>query len=144
MAQPLTQGSGIRTSSTVQSAGIINGFGPGTTTKISKLFLEMDEVGVSGPITGGINSAYTFTITVTPDGATIPLHYTVDATDAAEQTLTSENSTIVATYTWTTPGVKTLTITVENDLGTVTETFEITISAPAAEFTGIYMPMLKK
>ena len=130
MAQPLAQGTGIRTSSTVQSSGIINGFGSGTTTKISKLFLKMAEVSVSGPITGDINSANVFTITVAPNGATVPLNYTVNATDAAEQTLTSENSTIVASYTWATPGVKTITVTVENDLGTVTETFQITISTP--------------
>jgi hypothetical protein len=47
-----------------------------------------------------VGSSYAFTATVTPSSATVPLNYTVLATDAEEQTLNnSESKSIVATYT---------------------------------------------
>ena len=138
LAQALAAGTGIRTSSTAQSSGVIPGFGAGTTTKTSKLFLAMQGVSINGPVTGEIGNAYQFTITVSPAGATTPLDYTIAATDAADQVVNNSQSTVlVGTYTWTQPGVKTITVTVENDLGSVTGTFQIAISDPRKEIAGV-------
>ncbi len=147
MAQPLAAGSGIRTSSTAQSAGIIGTYGAGTTTTISELYLGLSEVRISGPMTGEVGSSYSFSITVSPDNATVPLQYRVTATDKTEQMVSSDQKAVSATYSWTTPGVKIITITVENAVGSVTETHQITLSeAPNEEEAGagVYIPMLKR
>ncbi|MFN8444391.1 MAG: hypothetical protein U0175_26645 [Caldilineaceae bacterium] len=75
MTQTLPSGVGIRTSSTTQSAGVIGNYLAGTTTQFSKLYLPMSSVVISGPSTGSVGITYTFTITVSPVGATIPLSY---------------------------------------------------------------------
>jgi len=104
LTQTLPSGVGVRTSSTTQSAGVIGNYGAGTTTKLSKLYMPMESVTITGPTTGTIGTSYAFTITVNPAGATIPVDYAVNATDSTTQTLTSSSRAIVATYTWPTGG----------------------------------------
>ena len=144
LTQTLPSGVGIRTSSTTQAAGIIGNYGAGTTTKLSKLYMPMSSVTITGPVTGTIGVSYAFTITVNPAGATIPVDYTVAATDATTQTLTSNSRVIVATYAWPAAGLKTLAVTVKNELGTVNATHEIALTGSTAGASMLYLPIVQK
>lgn len=145
MTQTLPAGAGLRTSSTTQAANIISGFGAGTTTKFSKLYLPMNTLTVTGPLTGSVGISYTFAITVTPLGATTPFSYTVKASDVATQTLISTSPVLRASYTWVAPGVKTINVTVRNELGTLTAAHSIMLReevAPAPK--GVYLPLVQR
>ena len=56
----------------------------------------------------------------------------------------SESNVVLVTYTWPTVGVKTIEVTVTNDLGTVTTTFEITITPSGGDGTDVYLPMIRR
>lgn len=144
LTQTLPSGVGVRTSSTTQAAGVIGTYGAGTTTKLSKLYMPMESVTITGPVVGTIGMSYAFTITVNPAGATVPVDYAVGATDATTQTLTSSSRSILATYTWPTAGVKTLMVTVKNELGTVSATHQITLTSAASGASQLYLPIVRK
>lgn len=144
LTQTLPSGVGVRTSSTTQAAGIIGSYGAGTTTKVSKLYMPMDSVSITGPTTGTIGVSYAFTLTVNPASATIPVDYTVSATDATTQTLTSNSRVIVATYTWPAAGTKTLAVTVKNELGTVNATHQIVLTGGTTGTPTVYLPLVRK
>lgn len=144
LTQTLPSGVGVRTSSTSQAAGVIGSYGAGTTTRFSKLYLPIESVSITGPTTGTVGSSYAFTITVNPAGATIPVDYTIVATDATTQTLTSNSPVIVATYTWPAAGTKTLAVTVKNELGAVTATHQLVLTGETTGTPTIYLPLVGK
>ena len=144
LTQTLPSGVGLRTSSTTQAAGVIGSYGAGTTTRLSKLYLPMASVSITGPTTGTIGSSYAFTITINPAGATMPVDYTVVATDATTQTLTSNSPAIVATYSWPTAGTKRLAVTVQNELGTVKATHQLVLTGGTTGTPTIYLPLVRK
>lgn len=144
LTQTLPSGVGVRTSSTTQAAGIIGNYGAGTTTKLSKLYMPMESVSITGPTTGTVGVSYAFTITVNPAGATIPVDYTIKATDAATQTLTSNSRAIVATYTWPVAGAKTLAVTVKNELGTVSASHQIVLTGGSSGAPKLYLPLVRR
>jgi hypothetical protein len=152
LAQPLPADSGIRTSSTTPSSGIIPGFGAGTTTRVSKLFLPMQNVTISGPTTGEIGTDYPFTITVSPSVATAPFDYELTITGASAPLRSTGDSraAIVATLSWSQPGLKTIEVSVTNDLGTVTTSTQITLTdpsvpgIPAPGKPQLYLPLVQK
>ncbi len=145
LSQPLAPGFGLRTSSTSASAGVIGSFGAGTTTRLSKLYLPMSGVTITGPLTGTVGITQTFTITVSPAGATTPFNYTVKATDFTTQTLTTEAGVLSARYTWISPGAKTIAVTVSNDLGEVTAMHTITLAAASGNAsTELYLPIVRR
>lgn len=149
LAQPLAAGTGLRTSSTTQSSGVIDSFGAGTTTRVSKLYLPISSISVTLPISGEIGSSYQVTVSVLPAAATAPFDYMLEATDAQTQTLDGAQSpVVVATYEWAQPGLKTITVTVGNELGTVTETHQINIvdpdPDPAQDEAFLFLPTLRR
>lgn len=144
MTTTLPSGVGVRTSSTTQAAGIIGSYGAGTTAAVSKLFLPMTGVTISGPTVGDLNVAQAFTITVSPAQATTPFTFTLAATNALTATQVTEVNGLVATYTWPVAGVKTLLVTVVNALGTVSATHQVTIGNPMAGDPRTYLPMIQK
>ncbi|MCE7986126.1 MAG: hypothetical protein DYG89_33530 [Caldilinea sp. CFX5] len=144
LTQTLPSGVGVRTSSTTQAAGVIGNYGAGTTTKLSKLYLPMASVTITGPTTGTVGMSYDFTVTVNPVGATIPVEYAINATNATTQTLTSNSHAVVATYTWPTAGTKTLTVTVRNELGTVSATHQIALTGGSSGAPKLYLPLVRK
>lgn len=143
LSQQLPAGIGIRTSSTTDSAGVIGSFLAGTTTEFSKLYLPMDAVSITGPLTATVGVTATFSIEVTPLGATAPYTYTAEVTDFGSDSLTSENRTISANYIWISPGTKTISITVRNELGEVSSSREIEISGAAADGRTVYLPFVQ-
>lgn len=140
--QPLATGVGIRTSSTTPSAGIIGNFGAGTTTQFSKLYLPINNVAIAGPLTGTAGISYTFTITVSPVGATTPFSYTIKTTDIATQTLLSNAGVLTARYQWNEAGVKQINVAVKHELGTVTTAHTITLVAAPSTAKNIYLPLV--
>jgi hypothetical protein len=144
LTQTLPSGVGVRTSSTTQAAGVIGNYGAGTTTKLSKLYMPMESVTITGPTTGTVGTSYAFTVTVNPAGATIPVEYAVNATDSTTQTLTSNSHAIVATYSWPTAGAKTLAVTVRNELGTVRATHQIVLTGGASGAPKLYLPLVRR
>ena len=147
MTQTLPSGVGIRTSSTSQSAGIIGSYGAGTTTRVSKLYLPMSSVVISGPLTGTVGITYTFTITVSPLGATTPLSYTLNASDYNPGTFVRDTHVLTFPLRWTTAGEKSIDIEVKNELGSVVDTHKITIAAVnngGGSSGKIYLPLVTK
>jgi len=84
------------------------------------------EVTISGPTTGTVNTAYTFTCTVGPITSTLPITYVWQATEQPSATHTSDLSD-TAPFTWNTIGTKCITVTAMNAEGTITGTHAITI-----------------
>jgi hypothetical protein len=94
------------------------------------------DVVVSGPMTGVINTAYTFTATVNPPTTTMPITYTWSPVPKNGQ------GTAVVDFTWAITGDKTITVTAENVSGTahyaVSDMHLITIGEPYR----IYLPLV--
>lgn len=144
MAQPLAPGFGIRTASTTQSAGVIGSYLAGTTTQFSKLYLPMSSVLIDGPANGALGSTYTFTVTVAPASATTPISYTLGATGYNAGTVVRDAHVITVDLDWTTAGVKTLSVTAENELGTQSDTHQITIAGDASGSAKIFLPLMSR
>jgi hypothetical protein len=82
---------------------------------------------ISGPVIGDVQAAYSFTATVSPITATLPISYSWQATDQTAVTSTGGLSDTVE-FVWSTPGSKTITVTAGNAAGLISTTSQITIS----------------
>lgn len=143
LPRALTASEGIRTSSTSQQSNVIPGFGAGTTTEVSKLFYPISNVTINGPTSGEVSVSYPFSITVGPVAATTPFTYTIAATDKSPQVLSNESGRLLnGAFGWATPGVKTIDVTVANDLGSLTASHQITITAPVDSSPNVYLPLI--
>jgi hypothetical protein len=92
----------------------------------------LDNVTVSGPSTGSVESTYTFTATVAPIEATLPITYVWQATEQPSVTHSSELTiTDSIEFAWTTPGTDVVTSTVSNAGGQATSRHAITICGTA-------------
>ena len=97
------------------------------TITIAKPGVAVDAVSLSGPLTGLINTTYTFTAIAGPLTATLPITYHWQAIDQAAITHTGGLSD-TAVFGWTTPGRHVLTATAFNSDGIVTTTHTITVT----------------
>jgi len=87
-------------------------------------------VTISGPITGRVNTAFSFTATVSPTDVTLPLSYTW-----SPEPLTGQGSSQVQ-YNWTTTGTQTMSLTVSNQVGLATGSYTIeTMLTPTLNLT---------
>jgi len=93
--------------------------------------IPLTQLNLTGPISGLINSDYTFTTALSPTNATPPITITWSATDAS--TITETNKFEVSqTFQWTSRGIKTITVTAQNrNNAPITATHQITIKTPA-------------
>jgi parallel beta-helix repeat protein len=91
---------------------------------------ESMAVSITGPITGQIGSNYTFTATVSPPTATIPITYVWEATDQA-QVIHNAGITNSVTFGWNTSGTKFITVSATNASGSVSDRYTIIISSPS-------------
>jgi hypothetical protein len=88
--------------------------------------VPLTAVTISGPITGATYASHTFSATVSPITATIPITYTwLPVPDSGQGTAS-------ANYSWLTDGNKTITVTAENMGGIVTDTHMISLNTPLA------------
>lgn len=109
-------------------------------------------VELTGPLTGTVNTSYTFTAAVEPIRGTGVITYSWQATDhtalsnVMHQTALEDNATISNTviFTWTTPGVKTVKATAANAGNTVTANYTITIAPLPAVDHKLYLPVVQK
>jgi uncharacterized repeat protein (TIGR01451 family) len=75
---------------------------------------------IHGPQTGRVDTAYTFTATVSPPTATCPVYTWLPSPTAGQ-------GSAVVTYKWSTFGTKIITVTAANAGGTVSSTHSISI-----------------
>ncbi|MFO7682077.1 MAG: CARDB domain-containing protein [Chloroflexota bacterium] len=90
----------------------------------------IDEITLTGPTAGTLNTNYAFTTIVSPSNVTPPLTITWSATDASSVTQTNTLKS-VQSFQWSTSGLKTITVTAQNqgsDL--ITATHQIAVLAP--------------
>ncbi len=103
---------------------------------ITVLCAPPEGVEIAGPLTGAIDTEYTFTATVTPVMATLPVAYRWEADGLAPVEHESGGLTDSATFSWAGGGSRAITVTAGNCAGTVTGTYAITLCAPpVASFT---------
>jgi hypothetical protein len=95
-------------------------------------------VDISGPETGIVNVAYTFTATVSPVTVTQPITYVWEATGQLAIIHTGSDLDDTAIFTWTIPSSKVIAVTATNAVGMVTNTHVITIRSGY----NIFMPII--
>jgi uncharacterized repeat protein (TIGR01451 family) len=84
---------------------------------------------IHGPQTGRVDTAYTFTATVSPPTATCPVYTWLPSPTAGQ-------GSAVVTYKWSTFGTKIITVTAANAGGTVSSTHSISI------WHMVYLPLV--
>ncbi|NJL03380.1 MAG: PKD domain-containing protein [Chloroflexaceae bacterium] len=95
--------------------------------------IALQAVGLSGQSAGLIGAEYSFTATVTPSDATLPITYTWTASGQIPQTQVLNRGAATVAYTWATTGTKQVQVQAINAAGTVVSTTtSITISVPEA------------
>lgn len=93
------------------------------------------DVGIEGPTTGTVGTAYAFTATVSPISITRPITYVWQAPGQLPVTHTDGLSD-TAVFTWATPGSQVIILTATNPGGTTADTHAITLyAAVEADFT---------
>ncbi|MBN1874950.1 MAG: PKD domain-containing protein [Anaerolineae bacterium] len=110
----------------------------GTSTTATRAALVY-AVNVSGREQGGINHAYTFNATVTPDSGGFPVTYTWEATDQMGVVNPGQGTSNSVSFTWTTPGTKTITIT-----ATIAGATARTVHVITIEKFGAFLPLVQR
>jgi len=95
--------------------------------KLATTPVGVESLSLSGPLTATVGSVYTFTASVTPPDASLPVTYTFQATDQAPAQMVGGTQAGI-TYTWDAAGVRQLQVSAENLAGLVTATHTITIT----------------
>lgn len=126
-----------------------NAFGTVTQTHTVNLAEPLPEpvgvstVNISGPVTGTVNTNYDFLLTADPISTTLPITYTVQATDQTELSFTTGLTESIR-FNWAMSGVKTITVTADNGHGTAADTHTITIADEPVTTWLIYLPILTR
>ncbi len=90
-----------------------------------------EQVTVAGPAEGALATSYTFTASVSPISATLPITYVWQATGLDPVTHAAVASPAdTASFAWGTPGPATITVTATNAAGTATGGHALTLYAP--------------
>jgi hypothetical protein len=84
-------------------------------------------VAIGGRTTGVVQVDYAFTAAAGPSDATPPFTYTWQATGRPPVTHTGSALDDSVTFNWDTPGTMAITVTVANDVGSATDTHEVTL-----------------
>ena len=95
---------------------------------------------LTGPASGLTNTPYTFTATISPTTASVPITYTFEASDGLGPTseqLAHTNPIDWPNVEWTVPGTKTVTVTAQNADGTYIDTHIIEIDSGT-----IFLPLV--
>ena len=96
-------------------------------------------VGVAGPPAGAVGTSYTFTATVAPPTATMPITYTWQAADQSP-VVHSRHLSDTATFTFTVAGTNTVAVTATNVCGAVVSASQA--MAIGGEHWYVYLPLL--
>ncbi|MFZ0547817.1 MAG: hypothetical protein WAM60_20395, partial [Candidatus Promineifilaceae bacterium] len=93
---------------------------------------------IEGPTAGLVNASHSFTATISPLTAGLPITYTWQTT-GQPSIIHTGGLTDTAAFTWNTPGEKTVTLTADNAVGApvvVTHTIEILVPVTNASIEG--------
>jgi hypothetical protein len=93
---------------------------------------------ISGPLTGTTGQTYTFTASIEPANATLPVTYNWVITDQGTTTHTGGLSDTIKIF-WNTPGPKLIELTASNPGGSLQVSHTIDISGPVVDYQ-IYLP----
>ena len=99
----------------------------------------LTNVGITGPTTGTVGTAYAFTATVSPPTATLPITYTWQATGLTPVTHTIYALSDMTAFTWSIADTQYITVTAANCGGSDVVTHTITISPQQRT---IYLPVV--
>ncbi len=100
--------------------------------------VELATMQMSGPTEGKLDTTYTFTATVAPYDATMPITYTWYASNQEPEAHTTALVTDSMSFAWSAAKTMLITVTVENGGTTMlTETHEITIKPPSIPPSGV-------
>lgn len=102
--------------------------------------LPLSGVTIQGPITGSVQTDYTFTAVVTPISATQPITYVWQTAGQPPVTHTG-GITDTAVFSWSASGAQVLTITASNSVSSATASTTVTILGPQYL---IYLPLVIK
>jgi photosystem II stability/assembly factor-like uncharacterized protein len=92
----------------------------------------IQQASITGPTVGTTATAYTFTASVSPLTATLPITYIWQADEQPTAVTTVNTTSHTISYTWSTPGIKTITLTATNEDSAVNTAQMITIVLPAS------------
>ena len=107
------------------------------THRITISAVSPTSLSVSGPMTGVVETAYSFVAAVSPLTTTQPLTYVWQV--SGQTTLTqSAGLSDTASFSWPEPGQQTITVTVNNIAGSVTGAYSVTIRQV------VYLPLILK
>jgi len=98
-------------------------------------------VDISGPTTGVLGSLHTFTATVAPTTATLPITYTWQTAGQTDVVTTAHELSHTVSFAWTdsVTGAKAITVTAANCGSVVSRTHTITL-----ELASIYLPLVTR
>jgi hypothetical protein len=88
--------------------------------------VPLTSVSINGPVDGAIGESYTFTATVSPPLATLPITYGWQATGQSA-TLHTGGLSDTAAFTWTVTGAQAITVTATNAVNMVSTAVAFTI-----------------
>jgi len=92
---------------------------------------------ISGPTTGFVHTAYTFTASVSPITSSFPITWIWQATEQSDVVTYTYAPSHTACFTWSATGTKTITVTATNTGGAVSDTYPISI-----EWHKVYLPLV--
>jgi len=90
----------------------------------------VEDVAVTGPISVSVYSEQTFTATVSPSQATLPIDYVWEASDLSPVTHSSDSTIDTASFSWSEPGYKTITVEATNDGGSASDSHTVMVCHP--------------
>ncbi len=99
-------------------------------------------VAISGPTMGTVNIAYTFTATVSPSNAKLPIGYIWEATWQSTIITITRSLIHVVSFTWSTTGTRVITVTAMNASSSATDYHAITIGIVPVQHVTISGPTM--
>jgi sugar lactone lactonase YvrE len=121
--------------------------GPASVTDVHTIIITAPEpaptpiesIVISGPVTGLVNTAYTFTVSISPSEASLPITYTWSPEPESGQ------STPLVTYTWSMTGSQIIKVTLQNTAGLISTSHTINLfSQPSPPYLPLYLPLILK
>ena len=91
--------------------------GYGSLVRTLDLCSPLTNVDVDGPLTGSVGVTASFTATVSPPTATLPITYTWQATGQSDVVQVKHSTQTSVGFTWAVTGTKTITVTALNQCG---------------------------
>lgn len=102
----------------------------------------LDDISITGPLTGTVGTGYTFTATVSPADALQPITYTWEATGQTPETHTVNAISDTVSFTWPVIGTQTVTVTAVNECGVAVSTSRDIAIELGKRY--IYLPLILK